>query len=546
MVAHQAASANAAQRGHRYVASPVLLGETEHMDNRRANTVLTVADRHAVLVELNLRLSAGLGAASTEFIELFEAEFPEGTSGGPPPPERVSAYQRCWLNGDEIKALLKRDVELPDGTLRAREDRVIFRLWPDYVLTPHLDRSVRTVNADAAGRVYAASGRGVVWAVIDTGIDKDHPHFAGGNLTNPLVAQLHRDFTYLVQGTAANLADPDTSAAPPAGQSNGRDSGQSDARGELDPTPDPTALTDPVGHGTHVAAIIAGRTPADKVPIIATSAPTEGDLPQWQSRKPADGQPLAGVAPDTLLVSLRVLLPQGGETAITTSSAVIKALAWVRAVNDDGRQPRIHGVNLSLGCDWYPDDYAAGQSPLCREIDLLVATGVVVVVSAGNSGAAGTLTGGSSDVSGALSTITDPGNAEAAITVGSSHKEAPHIYGVSYTSSKGPTLDGRRKPDLVAPGEHIASAATGAFRDGLPPFANLKDGEVAYREESGTSQAAPHVSGAIAAFLSVRTEYIGRPQEVKAMFCAHTSDLNRHEFYQGAGLVDLMKVFTNL
>jgi subtilisin family serine protease len=44
----------------------------------------------------------------------------------------------------------------------------------------------------------------------------------------------------------------------------------------------------------------------------------------------------------------------------------------------------------------------------------------------------------------------------------------------------------------------------------------LPEQDVAYREEGGTSMAAPHVSGAIAAFLSARGEYIGRPDEVKA------------------------------
>ena len=58
--------------------------------------------------------------------------------------------------------------------------------------------------------------------------------------------------------------------------------------------------------------------------------------------------------------------------------------------------------------------------------------------------------------------------------------------------------------------------------------------------------AAPHVSGAIAAFLSVRTEYIGQPDEIKQVFCANTINLGRHEFYQGAGLLDLMRVLSNV
>jgi subtilisin family serine protease len=85
-------------------------------------------------------------------------------------------------------------------------------------------------------------------------------------------------------------------------------------------------------------------------------------------------------------VSLKVLAPNNVGDLVTSSSAVIAALYHIReTVNSGGRSVIIHGANLSLGCRWDPYDYAAGQSPLCREVDLLVGTGVVVVVSAGNS-----------------------------------------------------------------------------------------------------------------------------------------------------------------
>jgi hypothetical protein len=56
---------------------------------------------------------------------------------------------------------------------------------------------------------------------------------------------------------------------------------------------------------------------------------------------------------------------------------------------------------------------------------------------------------------------------------------------------------------------------------------------------------AAHVSGAIAAFLSARSEYIGQPDLVKKLFCDSAIDLGRHEFYQGAGLIDLMRALSN-
>jgi subtilisin family serine protease len=138
-------------------------------------------------------------------------------------------------------------------------------------------------------------------------------------------------------------------------------------------------------------------------------------------------------------------------------------------------------------------------------------------------------------------TINDPGNAELAITVGSTHREMPHVYGVSYFSSKGPTGDGRMKPDVVAPGEKILSAATGKL---LMDRAEGKQCE--YVEDSGTSMAAPHVSGVIAAFLSVRREFIGEPERIKQIFLGAATDLKRERSFQGAGLIDLMRAIQSV
>ena len=94
---------------------------------------------------------------------------------------------------------------------------VIFRVWPDYTLEPQIDRSAPTVKADAAWRSYDARGRGIVWAVIDSGIDACHPHFStlelaqeasGTLLPQGLTSQLHRDFSYLV-----NPGNPPAGAA---------------------------------------------------------------------------------------------------------------------------------------------------------------------------------------------------------------------------------------------------------------------------------------------------------------------------------------------
>jgi subtilisin family serine protease len=472
--------------------------------------VYRIEGRQAVLVELNLPAGRIAEDVREQFRGVFHAAF-EDESEQPPEPLPISShYMRCLLTPEEVTKLAAEDAGTPANPAPAP---TIYRIWPDFVVHAHIDRSLTTIKSDAAGRTYGTSGEGIIWAVLDSGIDQSHPHFAGGTVTDPAVAHLHRDFTGLLTAGGKMTDDP------------------------------AAALADPLGHGTHVAGIIAGTAPTDPGKIlIAANQPTSDGLPSWVNRTLAPGRTLSGMAPKARLVSLRVLDATGN----TASSVVIEALAQVRAFNADGRQLVIHGVNLSIGCDWFPDDFAAGQSPLCRELDLLVGTGVVAVVSAGNAGAGGTLTGGSGDVYGRLSTITDPGNAIHAITVGSTHRSQPHTYGVTYTSSKGPTLDGRPKPDLIAPGERITSAGTGALINGIEKLQSDVAGIARYVEDSGTSMAAPHVSGAIAAFLSVRDEYIGQPDEVKRLFMTNATSLGRHEFFQGAGLIDLMRVLSDV
>ena len=485
--------------------SPLVLGDSA------VHVVVTDdQDRRGVLIELRLDRGARPVTVRRGFLRLFTEVFGTGDAAAPPQPVPIGRhYMRCMLTPDEIIRLVRGGEPVTDaGSQRARG--LIYHVWPDLIVRAHLDRSVSTIKADAAVRTFGGAGAGVVWAVLDSGIDATHPHFAAHDtLTAPAVAKLHRDFT--------------TPTAPGAS---------------------PSPLTDAFGHGTHVAGIIAGQAPSDATTLrIAHNEPTAQDLPQWALRTLPEGATLSGVAPKANLVSLKVLDDDGN----APSSVVIQAIDYIRTTNSDGRDLQIHGINLSLGCPWPPAEYAAGQSPLCRELDLLTGSGVIAVVSAGNQGAGGTIEGPSGDVYGQLSTITDPGNAATVITVGSVHRYRPHTYGVTFNSSKGPTLDGRPKPDLVAPGESITSAATGLMA-AVPPLAPVAtdSAQVArYIEDSGTSMAAAHVSGAIAAFLSARNEYVGQPELVKKLFCDSATDLGRHEFYQGAGLIDLMRALSD-
>jgi subtilisin family serine protease len=308
--------------------------------------------------------------------------------------------------------------------------------------------------------------------VLDTGVQANHPHFQ--------IAQGSP-----VQSVIKEVWDCTRRGAPvlvPVGEARDKD-----------------------GHGTHVAGIIAGR---------------RGD---------GEGEQ-RGVAPLTKLVVYKVLKDNGeGEDAW-----IIKALDHIAAQNEqitDGLA--IHGVNLSLGGPFDNTVYGCGFSPLCAELRRLWRAGVLVVVSAGNEGTVEVSTpNGESELNSVMS-IGDPANLEECIAVGSVHADRPHLYGISSFSSRGPTADGRGKPDVVAPGERISSC-NAAFRQ-----ADLKS---LYREESGTSMAAPHVSGLLAAFLSVRREFRGRPDEVKRVLLSTCTDLDRDRYHQGRGMPNLMQM----
>lgn len=476
-----------------------------------------------VLVELNVLYPGGLRAVTEAFFEEWshyrewaDAPPPEGQPSGsvvePAPPAGLmritSKLYQTVLTRAQISALIAWD--------RRARPTAIFKIWPDYTLEAQIDRSAPTVKADAGWRSYNARGRGIVWAVLDSGIDATHPHFHALELAQPAAqstqrtTDLHQDFSDLVRVKGVAAVDQ------------------------------PRPLTDEMGHGTHVAGIISGRAPTGAAPHVAASAEpaSTGYVPRSRVNE------LSGMAPECELVSLKVLRRTAQGAWVTSSSALIKALTYIRQeVNIDPAVLRIHGVNLSCGCPWEPNDYAAGQSPLCQAVNQLVDSGVVVVVSAGNYG-------GSADgpaAAASLGSITEPAHAENCIAVGSTHREAPHTFGVTWTSGKGPTLDGRMKPDVVAPGERITSAATGALRlnkglDDLPGPDRL----LTYAEQSGTSMAAPHVSGVIAAFLSARPEFIGRPRAVKRLLTEAAVDLGRERYAQGAGLVDLMRMLSNV
>ena len=527
------------------------------------------AKRGPYLIELNIQHVSGLAGAAHAFHERFEEAFPakeDRIEVAPPPPVKISkAYFRCELNVREWKELVAEDERLAqmEATEAGAEDdvfryRAIYKVWPDFRIEARITRSVATIKADAALRSFEATGEGITWAVIDSGVDGSHPHFAsgGGNaLTDPRVLHLHRCF---VAVDGQELADPDEELSSGAALSKEERQARLEAHKKH-------ALDDPLGHGTHVAGIISGR-----VPKVATTVVLEkeeriepGDELQNQPRRVMQTRErlitderergrFHGVAPDCRIVSLRVLDERGEGR----SSNIVRALEYIREkLNDNPKMLRVDGANLSVGYEFDAEMFACGQSPLCSEVNRLVLSGVVVVTAAGNTGYTALTANNRVTKIGLSNTINDPGNAEHAITVGATHRESPHTYGVSYFSSKGPTGDGRLKPDLVAPGERIVSCAAGsklrkALAKGKTANGSKESAEAPncayYVEDSGTSMAAPHVSGAIAAFLSIRREFIGRPLDVKRIFLNSAIPLGREKYFEGHGLVDLMKAIQSV
>ncbi len=269
--------------------------------------------------------------------------------------------------------------------------------------------------------------------------------------------------------------------------------------------PENAKAPDRNGHGTHVAGIIAGSHVVDSCEY-------------------------GGMAPDTCLVIYKVLGDDGGGT----DAKIIKALDHIYATNQKSGRLAIHGVNLSLGGPFDPDVFGCGDTPLCKQLRRLWRQGVVVVLAAGNEGFLKDIRDSAVNLNVTMS-IGDPANLEDSIVVGSTHSTKPHMYGTSHFSSRGPTADGRMKPDIVAPGEKILSCRAEGWNFG-------KEVSDLYTRMSGTSMAAPHVSGIIAAFLSMRREFIGEPDKVKELLLKSATDLGRDRTHQGHGLANLVKM----
>lgn len=425
----------------------------------------------------------------------------------------------------------------------------VFQVSMNRKAMPALTRSVPAIKADAARTLFNVKCGDIGWAVIDSGIDGKHHAFNDEAGTSRILKCF--DFRYIRQIVSLDNLDPDPRKATVDELSRERGFKNRAAEAEFRKTAiatlellaknsdndqpiqwdevtklveiDPTT-TPPASHGTHVAGIIGASALA-----VRNAAAKPGTRRATEPAKSAadDSDAADGVCPDIKLYDFRVL----SKSLDDTEFAIIAALQFIRFLNERHSYMSIHGANLSLSIPHDVRNYACGRTPVCDECERLVNSGVVVVAAAGNRGYQRyeTKDGGGYEGYTAFS-ITDPGNADEVITVGATHRYWPHTYGVSFFSSRGPTGDGRMKPDLVAPGERIKATLPGN----------------AWGDLDGTSMAAPHVSGAAAMLMARYSELIGQPRRIKRILCESATDLARERSFQGHGMLDALRAFQSI
>lgn len=304
---------------------------------------------------------------------------------------------------------------------RIEADPDVMRIYEDLPVRATLDQSIPRIRVPRLWE-EGLKGEGVRIAILDTGIDPEHPDFEG-----------------------RIAATTDFSGEGPMDRS---------------------------GHGTHCASVAAG-----------SGASSEGKY--------------RGVAPGASIYSAQVLRSDGGGMM----SDVMAGIEW--AV-DQGVQI----ISLSLGTPGPCD----GTDALCETCDAAAEMGTIICVAAGNDGPRS-------------STIGSPGCARTVITVGA----VSDLDQVASFSSRGPTADGRLKPDVVLPGVDIVAARARGTSLGTVVDAH-------YTSLSGTSMATPHAAGVCA--LLLESEPHLTPQEIKARLTSTALDLGTDPYGQGKGRVD--------
>ena len=244
------------------------------------------------------------------------------------------------------------------------------------------------------------------------------------------------------------------------------------------------------GHGTHVAGIIDGLSP--------------------------DGQHI-GIAPDARILSLAI----SDDSGSARETDLLRGLEWIY---DHAAERNIRAVNISMAAS-VPTSYTT--SPVDAAVEQLWKHGVAVVASAGNNGTA------------ADATWYAPGNDPLVITVGAlddNQTATPTDDSLAFFSSRGLTQDGIYKPDVVAPGRKITSVLSHPDAVIAKQLPDRVSADKKYIRLSGTSMAAPVVTGSIALILERFPNLT--PDQLKGLLVASARRYPGQA--DGAGAVDVL------
>jgi subtilisin-like proprotein convertase family protein/subtilisin family serine protease len=365
------------------------------------------------------------------------------------------------------------------GSLRTQ----YLELAPDEVERLARDPAVVTIEPDAAPELNDERGAQIVAGNLNAFLGPSAPSYLAWHN-----ARFAPPFNFAIDVTDSGVDDGTLSPDHPDFYEQGSTSNpdridyMTDYTGGMD-APDCT------GHGTSVASIAAGYNSGTGPANEDTSGYNHG----------------LGVAPLVQIGASRIFDCTGQVTA-SLDPAAITSSAYA---NDARISNNSWGTGTVLGWGSY-----TGRSALYDQLVRDAQSGtsgnqqMVEVFSAGNDG-----DGNSGAKNEGYATVSLEGSAKNVITVGASEgvrasgtdgcgttdAEANVARDIASFSSRGPTDDGRLKPDLVAPGTHVTGARspTGIFNPALagtctPFFAD------SYSLISGTSQAAPHVAGAAA------------------------------------------------
>lgn len=402
-------------------------------------------------------------------------------------------------------------------------------VWSNQPLEVATDKSVPTAFNGPPQDVWqglGVTGKGVIMAVVDTGLDATHPDLELDRRTmlNMRVLTGHRD-----------TLGPQDSCTPNVTTQTVRDLFR-DLSGETLPQIPDTEMTS--GHGTHIAGVAAG----------------DGT---------ASGGRYKGVAPEATLIGVAVADTVYAKTTLNdplsgqymTAPNTLTAAYGMEYVRDAINYPEI--ITKVVLAGWTQDELWHINHPLAEMVESLTSAGVTVVFPAGNEGSS------VSDCTNVSTCRFNPWAAEdVAIGVGAAAPKTSRTTLADYSSGGDPrtwtfgsgpyvrTL--AYQPDLVAPGSGVVSA----HRVGLAPHIQ-HDGSILgahgetgkarieqhYVSLTGTSVAAAHVAGAIALMQQAAVELKGcylTPAQVREALQQTATPMPGYASWQvGAGMLDV-------